>query len=406
MEEQIQKNEQIIHDFHHRKHKRNLIIIIILSFLLICTGGVLAQYANKQILRCGAAGSNELCFDVEATPGTSGAKFGLKNIPENKKYRFILKRKINDNEVIEVGSMLVDMNQTVKIASGEQCLGHNQSSDAVKVSCCGEYQKKTDSDTPGLAVCCGKDECARDGSCLPNLTVLNNNQKCQSGSWVALTSGPNTCSDSDGGKDYLKRGMVSFFSHGSGTSFEDRCVGDYMLEYYCDGNSYREERHICSGGYCSGGVCVASNSSLCQDSDGGLNYFQKGHLNWTVQKFEDDDHCSDANTLVEYVCGVNIDGASIYEDAVPTCPNGCEDGACKCMNLGQYFNDKNAKCCTTTVSPLELKPDYYNSTSSSEIYTCCAPNQCALDGTCFDDSFVFSAEGVFCSKGKWEKLTF
>lgn len=68
---------------------------------------------------------------------------------------------------------------------------------------------------------------------------------------------------------------------------------------------------------------VSANEATCYNSDGGLNYFTKGFLNYTNyegETFFSYDVCVNETTLVEGFCGPN----SIMYD----CPTGCRDGAC------------------------------------------------------------------------------
>jgi|GEM_PF-2170657 len=72
----------------------------------------------------------------------------------------------------------------------------------------------------------------------------------------------NTCSDSDGGKDYNAKGTVQgvyyLFIREDYTE-EDYCNGNNLVEYYCveEGmHSYREkEEHVCDIG-CEDGKCL------------------------------------------------------------------------------------------------------------------------------------------------------
>ncbi|TSC95078.1 MAG: hypothetical protein CEN87_90 [Parcubacteria group bacterium Licking1014_1] len=75
-------------------------------------------------------------------------------------------------------------------------------------------------------------------------------------------------------------------------------------------------------------------TQICADSDGGLNYYNKGDLRRGGEIYKNSvDYCINEATLFEYDCGYengvigsthNGEGGSSY-----TCPNGCENGACK-----------------------------------------------------------------------------
>jgi hypothetical protein len=66
---------------------------------------------------------------------------------------------------------------------------------------------------------------------------------------------------------------------------------------------------------------------ICEDSDGGKNYYVKGSLDVgcpegaTCGFFTD--QCKDANTLVENFCINKEPSVELYN-----CPYGCENGAC------------------------------------------------------------------------------
>ncbi len=81
-----------------------------------------------------------------------------------------------------------------------------------------------------------------------------------------------TCTDTDGGKDYYTRGSVSACSSSSGTGGgsgtctfgTDSCNENKLLEGYCDGNKVATENYNCPNG-CSDGACIKPE---CQsDSD-------------------------------------------------------------------------------------------------------------------------------------------
>jgi len=72
---------------------------------------------------------------------------------------------------------------------------------------------------------------------------------------------------------------------------------------------------------------IISSTTTCADSDGGLNFYVKGTVNWVdasgVKRSSTDGCRYDGITLAEVYCGDNPDIAYQY-----TCPNGCKDGAC------------------------------------------------------------------------------
>jgi len=130
------------------------------------------------------------------------------------------------------------------------------------------------------------------------------------------------CEDTDGGRDYYERGETT---EPSGFEATDQCIGgDTVLEYYCNDDELVDSvRFNCPSGYaCSAGACV--ESSTCEDSDGGTDYYERGTTELEGISSESD-YCID-NTLVEYYC----DGSRTMDSIEFMCPHGysCVDGAC------------------------------------------------------------------------------
>lgn len=74
--------------------------------------------------------------------------------------------------------------------------------------------------------------------------------KCEEGACKFQMFLPSsTCSDSDGGKNYVKRGITKK----SFTIKEDYCFFDTLYEYYCQDNTIKEEMKICN---CNMGECI------------------------------------------------------------------------------------------------------------------------------------------------------
>ncbi len=75
--------------------------------------------------------------------------------------------------------------------------------------------------------------------------------------------------------------------------------------------------------------CEASGNEYCQDTDGGINYYEKGYISKGVY-----DYCLD-NTLVEFYCAElhvasqKLNGSHPpYSNITYNCEFGCSDGAC------------------------------------------------------------------------------
>ncbi len=78
-------------------------------------------------------------------------------------------------------------------------------------------------------------------------------------------------------------------------------------------------------------VKLSREQVSCTDTDGGKNYTVKGNTNMTnsTGKFSYVDSCSNTQSLNEYYCDVN----NIAKRESYTCPNGCENGACKPIGI-------------------------------------------------------------------------
>ncbi|OYT35124.1 MAG: hypothetical protein B6U87_00915 [Candidatus Aenigmarchaeota archaeon ex4484_52] len=181
------------------------------------------------------------------------------------------------------------------------------------------------------------------------------------------------CKDSDKGKDYYKKGILTHTITGYGASIfpntsikieMDICFDNKTLkEYYCSGNNYFFEKYKCPK-YCYNGACVdeipkSSENNNCTDSDGGKNYYVKGTL--TAKNGEQiTDYCSNDYYVKEYFCPTNYDGIDSVDY---NCPNGCKDGAC--INLsgdGETTEDdpsKNSYLEEKKINNFRVEEGYY-----------------------------------------------
>ncbi|MEM4272332.1 MAG: Kazal-type serine protease inhibitor family protein, partial [Candidatus Bilamarchaeaceae archaeon] len=127
------------------------------------------------------------------------------------------------------------------------------------------------------------------------------------------------CYDSDGGKDKDEYGTVEV----GGEGWSDYCYdGDTVREYYCSNNAVAHTNMNCdSGEVCSGGKCV-KESTLCVETDGGRDYYERGRTTYGTQTYID--YCEDRTDLMEYYCS-----SGLLKSVVYSCPYGCDgDGAC------------------------------------------------------------------------------
>lgn len=126
------------------------------------------------------------------------------------------------------------------------------------------------------------------------------------------------CNDSDGGQVANVFGTVV-----KGTErHPDECAdANTVREYYCSGNSVADILLTCpSGTVCTGGVC---NASVCTDTDGGFNLFERGTVREGGGVYID--YCSDTSSVKEYYCSNGT-----MAQTIGNCGEGfyCSDGRC------------------------------------------------------------------------------
>ncbi|MDP2924861.1 MAG: hypothetical protein Q8N99_00655 [Nanoarchaeota archaeon] len=205
---------------------------------------------------------------------------------------------------------------------------------------------------------------------------------CNDGACNKVTNNTVQCTDSDGGINYYLNGTTHYgkFDYTDWCVISDSVVnqgqsneytlkrGD-LIEYACNGEDGQPRctdtackfiKYHCENG-CSNGACLKEGckkvcknigtksegwynscteelleyalcgSSLCSDSDNGLNYYEKGTTKWKVEDGStnsEDDYCTDKTVLSEGVCGKTDENGKSYRRESHTCPNGCNDGAC------------------------------------------------------------------------------
>jgi len=170
------------------------------------------------------------------------------------------------------------------------------------------------------------------------------------------------CSDTDGGKNYYVKGVVTSSAGAKG----DFCLGsesNILYESYCDENGdIATEQYNCmsENKECGDGRCiVVGREPICQDSDGGKNYFEEGVA--TLGSDSKGEFCmlgSDANVLVESFCNEygNTDSER-YK---------CQNVGAKCSN-GRCICDKdtdndnvcdNKDNCPDVYNPSQLDSDH------------------------------------------------
>ncbi|MFA5108595.1 MAG: hypothetical protein WC492_03640 [Candidatus Micrarchaeia archaeon] len=144
---------------------------------------------------------------------------------------------------------------------------------------------------------------------------------CSGGACVQGAGGTTiafTCTDSDNGKNYNLKGVITNSS--GATLGTDTCYYDGALsEFYCQNGVMQTERYNCPSGYsCSNGACI----NTCNDSDG-ADYYTVGAVTATNGAYND--MCTNTTRLLERICTNGIAASSYYD-----CPinYACSGGKC------------------------------------------------------------------------------
>ncbi|MBN2127664.1 MAG: hypothetical protein JW703_04750 [Candidatus Diapherotrites archaeon] len=191
---------------------------------------------------------------------------------------------------------------------------------------------------------------------------------------------PFVCRDSDGGKNYYKKGTTKTKTEEytdqcwASSNTTDKKMKQYVKEYYCVENSTSEDTisigstdFECING-CDDGRCITENK--CEDTDKGRDYFTKGMVksdeeeysdacwNYSSNNYGDCQGTDSECVLVEMSCRDKWDseyGWLLKEKY--SCPNGCYNGAC--ARTYQEEPVQNSKCtCTNEINELKKEIDY------------------------------------------------
>ncbi len=188
------------------------------------------------------------------------------------------------------------------------------------------------------------------------------------------------CEDSDGGKDFSKKGVVTTSANPEGLS--DSCDGLLnVVEGFCYANKYKVEEQNCktmfgANYFCQDGACIPPN---CVDSDGGTNIQVSGTVTTADGSFSDE--CIDNTMLTEGFC---LDG--VYAFAKPNC-----------LTLGTGYACQNGVCIKGLPSTENICSDGLDDDGDGKT-DCqdedCAGYTCAEGKTCYQSQCVFTKEKV------------
>jgi len=195
------------------------------------------------------------------------------------------------------------------------------------------------------------------------------NSVCENGACLNNGTGGNQdfCNDTDGGIIPFYFGIVTT----QDGSFDDTCMDNSTLEeYYCENDLKLLANVACNNG-CLNGVCLnesaGGNQNFCNDTDGGLEYYDFGIVTTESNSFNDTCY---GDSLQEYYC---LNNTQLSNTNV--CPNGCENGICL-----------NETTTTTYCEDTDYGPNEYvwgaTITNINTLNDTCLSNNSLLEYTC------------------------
>lgn len=247
---------------------------------------------------------------------------------------------------------------------------------------------------------------------------------CQNSACISGTT-TTTCKDSDNGIDYYQQGTACVDSNCK----TDSCTDTNLLEFFCEGNNLASGTYGCERG-CENGACISGTTTpttpSCSDTDGGLNYYEKGSLMWGSDTVSTDS-CEDEITLREESCVPNPGpNEGTMSTNIYKCPNGCKDGVCikgekqreevkcifkntqteqKCYRAEynwMYCSSYQGSCIVTNLEGYDGEKITWKSTCGGYAYTTLDGNNEYAEFDCsgVNGSFCQSSQ---CDDGSWSK---
>lgn len=183
------------------------------------------------------------------------------------------------------------------------------------------------------------------------------------------------CEDSDGGKDFSKKGIVTTAVAPDGVS--DSCDGLLnVVEGFCYANKYNVEEQSCktlfgANYFCQDGACVLPN---CVDSDSGSNIQVSGTVTTADGSFSDE--CIDNTMLTEGFC---LDGVYAFAKK-------------NCLTLGTGYACNGGKCVLGKPSTENVCSDGLDDDGDGK--TDCQDEDC-VGYTCAEGKFCYQSQCVF-----------
>ena len=249
------------------------------------------------------------------------------------------------------------------------------------------------------------------------------------------------CSDSDNGKDYYNKGTTKGLYWQDTINkgplyYYDSCSGcddnmqncKYVSEYICREDGKVDLLEYFCQNTCKDGACISSTTTIrCSDTDGGLNYYEKGSTMWGSDISSIDSCEADGITLREEGCVINPGPnqgtmlTNFYK-----CPNGCKDGACirgekqreevKCIFKGtetqqkcyraeynwMYCSSYQGTCIVTNLEGYDGEKITWKSSCGGYAYTVLDGNNEQIEFDCSGATGNF-CQSAQCDDGSWSK---
>jgi hypothetical protein len=248
---------------------------------------------------------------------------------------------------------------------------------------CGSYTEfdlPCEESTVGT-VCCSEIPYCGDGVCFVHDTpgYGENSTSCPQDCGDSTTR---TCTDSDGGKNYYKKGTLTKSGPQSNyitTTHDDFCLskssGQYVNEFYCVNLFQDSELVLCPNG-CSEGACIGEPTT------------QTGYR-FAAWKCEGDDEVNKEGSVSE--CRSKTEWKILAGDF---CKRGCldlEDASCgvESFSVGQVCTLES----TEVADDLDLIEKIEAGEDVEDFVAC--ENSCSSDGKCYP--FGYRKSGEYCS---------